>query len=354
MRGCTSTAWPRIAALARPRRRPRCCSETARHLALWMSYEDTIRVAELKTRAHAASSGCAARCGRAPTSCSRSTSTCTRGWRRSATPCRPAWAAGCWRSGWPRRLVERFARKGRVVHDQFAARLPAAVPGGRPAALAPRHAALRGRDAAHRGVAGAHRASRRRRSRARARDRALPAPGQGLRRHPRARLAQLRDADGRACSARGAALRRRPCASCAKPRWPTSTATGCGRRWRGTRWPEENGKLSQQSPHMKASTQEAVAQAFEPSGGAVQRAALGRPRDEEGDPGDTTAQLLRRRRGHGAGDGALPALLHAGGALVHRPGAARAARRRRASPRTQIDGLTRQQLLARRPTPRSA
>jgi indolepyruvate ferredoxin oxidoreductase beta subunit len=30
---------------------PLLCSETARHLALWMSYEDTVRVADLKTRA---------------------------------------------------------------------------------------------------------------------------------------------------------------------------------------------------------------------------------------------------------------------------------------------------------------
>jgi indolepyruvate ferredoxin oxidoreductase beta subunit len=88
--------------------------ETARHLALWMSYEDTIRVAELKTRdtrfqrvrdevrvhddqlvsihefMHPRVQEI---CDTLPT------------------------ALGRWleRSGWPRALMERFARKGRVV-----------------------------------------------------------------------------------------------------------------------------------------------------------------------------------------------------------------------------------------------
>ena len=88
--------------------------ETARHLALWMSYEDTVRVAELKTRA---------------TRFER-----VRGEVRVADGqllaineymhprlqeiCETLPAAlGRWleRSGWPRRLVERFTRKGRVV-----------------------------------------------------------------------------------------------------------------------------------------------------------------------------------------------------------------------------------------------
>jgi len=88
--------------------------ETARHLALWMSYEDTIRVAELKTRAtrfervrdevkvhdgqllaihefmHPRLEEI---CDTLPAGLGR-------------------WLA---RSGWPRRLVERFASKGRVV-----------------------------------------------------------------------------------------------------------------------------------------------------------------------------------------------------------------------------------------------
>jgi indolepyruvate ferredoxin oxidoreductase beta subunit len=88
--------------------------ETARHLALWMSYEDTIRVAELKTRdtrfqrvrdevrvrdgqllaihefMHPRVDEI---CDTLPTRLGR-------------------WLAS---SGWPRRLVERFTRKGRVV-----------------------------------------------------------------------------------------------------------------------------------------------------------------------------------------------------------------------------------------------
>ena len=38
-----------------------CCDETARHLALWMSYEDTIRVADAEDARVAASSACAAK-----------------------------------------------------------------------------------------------------------------------------------------------------------------------------------------------------------------------------------------------------------------------------------------------------
>src|SRR6185369_16451953 len=42
----------RLARISRPAHgEPLLLQESARHLALWMSYEDTIRVAELKTRA---------------------------------------------------------------------------------------------------------------------------------------------------------------------------------------------------------------------------------------------------------------------------------------------------------------
>jgi indolepyruvate ferredoxin oxidoreductase beta subunit len=88
--------------------------ETARHLALWMSYEDTIRVAELKTRGtrfERVRDEVRVRddqlvsiheflhprleeiCDTLPAGLGR-------------------WLA---RSGWPRRVVERFTRKGRVV-----------------------------------------------------------------------------------------------------------------------------------------------------------------------------------------------------------------------------------------------
>ncbi|MBK6007532.1 indolepyruvate oxidoreductase subunit beta family protein [Ramlibacter ginsenosidimutans] len=89
-------------------------TETARHLALWMSYEDTVRVAELKTRAsrfERVSSEVHVQqdqlldineymhprlqeiCDTLPAGLGR-------------------WLAS---SGWPRRLVERATRKGRVV-----------------------------------------------------------------------------------------------------------------------------------------------------------------------------------------------------------------------------------------------
>jgi len=92
----------------------RLLEETARHLALWMSYEDTIRVAALKTRG--------SRFER------------VRGEVRAGedqvmaideylhprvqeiAETLPA-AIGRWieRPGWPRRLVERFTQKGRIV-----------------------------------------------------------------------------------------------------------------------------------------------------------------------------------------------------------------------------------------------
>jgi len=88
--------------------------ETARHLALWMSYEDTIRVAELKTRdtrfarVH---DEVRARDGQVITiqefmhpRLEEICDTLPAGLGR--------WLA---RSKWPRRLVERFTRKGRVV-----------------------------------------------------------------------------------------------------------------------------------------------------------------------------------------------------------------------------------------------
>lgn len=93
---------------------PLLLRETARHLALWMSYEDTIRVAELKTRA---------------TRFERVRDEVRVGdgqllaihefmHPRLEEICEtlPAglgrWLEG---SGWPRRLVERFTRQGRVI-----------------------------------------------------------------------------------------------------------------------------------------------------------------------------------------------------------------------------------------------
>ncbi len=47
---CRVSRSPGADPRARPRAGRRLLNETARHLALWMSYEDTIRVADLKTR----------------------------------------------------------------------------------------------------------------------------------------------------------------------------------------------------------------------------------------------------------------------------------------------------------------
>ena len=90
-------------------------NETARHLALWMSYEDTIRVADLKTRAsrfervstevHAQSSQVLAINEFMHPRLQEICETLPAGLGR--------WLAG---SGVPRRLVERLTRKGRVVN----------------------------------------------------------------------------------------------------------------------------------------------------------------------------------------------------------------------------------------------
>ena len=88
--------------------------ETARHLALWMSYEDTVRVADLKTRD--------ARFERVRKEV-RSTPEQLLTINEYLHPrlqeicdTLPA-GLGRWlaRSGWPRRLVERFAARGRVI-----------------------------------------------------------------------------------------------------------------------------------------------------------------------------------------------------------------------------------------------
>ena len=90
-------------------------AETARELALGMAYEDTVRVAELKIRPEPLRSACARRCSSPMGRSWRSPSSCIRACRRSPTRCRPASAAGCCDSGLPRRLLERFTKKGMVL-----------------------------------------------------------------------------------------------------------------------------------------------------------------------------------------------------------------------------------------------
>ncbi len=128
-----------------------CCSETARHLALWMSYEDTARVAApedprhpLRPRARRGP-----RTGRAR--CWPSTNTCTRACRRSARRCLAASAAGSMDSALPRRLVERFTQQRPRDPDQLAARLPACcAPWRHASAGAARRCAMPRRTAASR------------------------------------------------------------------------------------------------------------------------------------------------------------------------------------------------------------
>jgi indolepyruvate ferredoxin oxidoreductase beta subunit len=89
-------------------------NETARHLALWMSYEDTVRVAQLKTRA----SRFARVRGEVRAKSDQLLAVNEYLHPRLQEVCEtlPA-AVGGWllASGWPRRFVERFTQRGRVV-----------------------------------------------------------------------------------------------------------------------------------------------------------------------------------------------------------------------------------------------
>ena len=89
-------------------------NETARHLALWMSYEDTIRVAQLKTRA----SRFDRVRGEVRVQGDQVLAINEYMHPRLQEICETLPAAfGRWllASGWPRRLVERFTQRGRVI-----------------------------------------------------------------------------------------------------------------------------------------------------------------------------------------------------------------------------------------------
>jgi indolepyruvate ferredoxin oxidoreductase beta subunit len=99
---------------AAPGASPRLMAETARHLALWMTYEDTIRVAALKTRAtrfervH----------GEVRAGAGQVVAIDEYLHPRLQEICETLPAGlGRWleRPGWPRRLVERLTARGRVV-----------------------------------------------------------------------------------------------------------------------------------------------------------------------------------------------------------------------------------------------
>ena len=92
----------------------RLLQETARHLALWMSYEDTVRVAELKTRA----SRFERVRGEVRVKSGQLLAINEYMHPRLQEICETLPAGlGRWleASGWPRRLIERFTRRGRVV-----------------------------------------------------------------------------------------------------------------------------------------------------------------------------------------------------------------------------------------------
>ena len=89
-------------------------NETARHLALWMTYEDTIRVAQLKTRA----SRFERVRGEVRVRDDQMLAINEYMNPRLQEICETLPAAfGRWllASGWPRRLVERFTQRGRVI-----------------------------------------------------------------------------------------------------------------------------------------------------------------------------------------------------------------------------------------------
>ena len=92
----------------------RLANETARHLALWMSYEDTIRVAELKTRA----SRFERVRGEVRAKGDQLLAINEYMHPRLQEICETLPAAlgrRLERPGWPRRLVERFTQRGRVI-----------------------------------------------------------------------------------------------------------------------------------------------------------------------------------------------------------------------------------------------
>ena len=207
-------------------------TETARHLALWMSYEDTIRVADLKTRA-SRFARVRAEVRVKPDQVLRITEFMHPRVQEIADTL-PA-PIGRWllRSGAPRRLVERLTARGRHVETTaiggfLLLRSIAALRRFR------RHyAALCRRAGADRGVAGADRSVAATRSRAGIGGRALPAPGEGLWRYSCARLGKFPapDAGNRpACrrpwrgGAAGRAVRRGAGGRKSARRWP--------RRWR--------------------------------------------------------------------------------------------------------------------------
>ncbi|MGZ5241836.1 MAG: indolepyruvate oxidoreductase subunit beta family protein [Caldimonas sp.] len=106
----------RVAALvpAQHKGGDRLAEEVARHLALWMSYEDTIRVAELKTRG-SRFARVRGEVGAGADQVMAIDEYLHPGVRELAETLPAAIGRRFERPGWPRRLVERFTRHGRIV-----------------------------------------------------------------------------------------------------------------------------------------------------------------------------------------------------------------------------------------------
>jgi indolepyruvate ferredoxin oxidoreductase beta subunit len=89
-------------------------SAVARHLALWMSYEDTVRVADLKTRA-ARFQRVRDEVGAQHDQLLAINEYMHPRFQEICETLPVAWGRWLQRSGWPRRLITRFTSKGRVV-----------------------------------------------------------------------------------------------------------------------------------------------------------------------------------------------------------------------------------------------
>ena len=92
----------------------RLLTETARHLALWMSYEDASRVADLKIR-RTRFERVRRDTGWAAISWSRSTNFSIRELRRLPMFYRHGWGLWLLNTGWAKRVVERFTQHGKIV-----------------------------------------------------------------------------------------------------------------------------------------------------------------------------------------------------------------------------------------------
>ena len=186
---------------------PELLDETARCLALWMSYEDTIRVADLKTR-RTRFERVAGEVKLAPGQQLDINEFMHPRVEEIADTLPAGDGALAVGNGLGARLHHAFHAQGSRRQDQLVARLPAAVPGRFPARHAAQDIAIPDRAFAHRPVAGRDRAACGQPSGAGAGSGALAAPGQGLRRYPCAGLEQLPAPDGRAAAVAGGAARR--------------------------------------------------------------------------------------------------------------------------------------------------